>query len=357
MNVGIACGGTGGHVFPGLATAAALKARGHHVVLWLGARDVENVSTDNWDGPVVSVPATGFPAGFSVRSVAVPLRLLVAFLKCRRLMKEHLPDVLLAMGSYACVGPALAARALGIPVVLHEGNAVCGRANSFLSWFASSAAVAFRSASGTLRHSNATFTGFPVRIDMETSFEKDVLRSGAFTVVVMGGSQGAHRLNEIVLSALCRLHETGLPVQVVHLAGSKDEAAVRRAYKNIGVPHLVFAFLKDVGKAYNAADFIISRSGAAACAEIAVYAVPALLVPLASATREHQMKNARVLEAAGGARVVAEKDLSDEWLAWYVEKCYRSPESLNEMKRALKAIAVPEAADRLANLVERTAKH
>jgi len=170
---------------------------------------------------------------------------------------------------------------------------------------------------------------------------------------VAGGSQGAHRLNEIASAALCRLHSEGIPVQAVHLAGVNDEIVVRQIYEKAGIPHVVFGFLKDMGKAYNSADLAVTRSGAGTCAEISAYAVPALLVPLPSARRNHQMANARALAAMDGVDIIEEKDLSVEWLADYIDRCCRDQEKLDRMKNALKTMVVPNAGERLADLVEK----
>ena len=143
MNIAVACGGTGGHIFPGLATARVLQARGHAVTLWLAGRDVEACSVADWPGATVHIRASGFPSGLSLRSVASVWRMAAAVATAWRRLRETQPDVLLCMGSYASVGPCLAARMLGIPVVLHEANAVPGRAISLLVRFASRVAVGF----------------------------------------------------------------------------------------------------------------------------------------------------------------------------------------------------------------------
>ena len=362
MNVAVACGGTGGHIFPGVATAEVLKKRGHAVTLWLAGRDVESGSTAGWDGPVISVRAAGFPSGFSFRAVTVAWRLFVAFLQCRRRMKAGRPDILLAMGSYASVGPVLAARTLGVPVVLHEANAIPGRAISFLSCFAQAVAVAFKEAAPHLRHSRVVVTGFPVRTDLEARSEDGALKPGmftllhqapgSFTVLVMGGSQGAHCLNEMVPPALIRMHGKGIPVQVIHLAGRHDAPDVRNRYEKAGVPAVVFEFLKEMGNAYQAAQVAIARAGAATCTELSVVGLPALLVPLPNVSHDHQTANARAVESGGGADVVDEKNVSVEWLAEYVEKLYRDPARLDAMRQKMKSSAGSGAADRIADLIE-----
>jgi len=352
MNIAVACGGTGGHIFPGVAVAEVLKKRGHAVTLWLAGRDVESGSTSGWDGPVISVKAAGFPSGFSFRAVAVAWRLFVAFLQCRGRMKGSRPDVLLAMGSYASVGPVLAARTLGVPVVLHEANAIPGKAISFLSRFSKAVAVGFKEAAPYLRRSPVVVTGFPVRTDLEGRFEGGVLKPQMFTVLVMGGSQGAHRLNEVVPQALIQAHEKGVPVQVVHLAGRQDAAEVRSRYDKAGVPAVVFDFLKEMGKAYTGAQVAIARAGAATCTELSVVGLPVLFVPLPNVSHDHQTANARAVESAGGADVVDERNLSVEWLAEYVEKLYRDPARLGAMRQKMKAAAGAGAAERIADLLE-----
>jgi UDP-N-acetylglucosamine--N-acetylmuramyl-(pentapeptide) pyrophosphoryl-undecaprenol N-acetylglucosamine transferase len=351
MHVAIACGGTGGHIFPGLATAAELRKRGHKVTLWLGGRGVESASVENWDGKVVAVQASGFPSGFSFQSVRVATGLVRAVLTCRKRMKLDRPDVLLAMGSYASVGPALAARSLGIPFVVHEANAVPGRAAAFLAHFASAIAVTFSKTSGMFGGRKTVVTGFPLRKDIRLQFDEGILVKGKFTALVMGGSQGAHKLNEVASSALCQLHKKGVSLQVMHLAGKNDESDVRRVYELAGVPAVVFGFLKDMGRAYGVADIAICRAGAASCMELSLYKIPALLIPLPSARRDHQRENARVLESAGAADVIAESDLTSERLGDYVENCVRDRARLDKMKQDMQAIANPDAASKLADLV------
>jgi UDP-N-acetylglucosamine--N-acetylmuramyl-(pentapeptide) pyrophosphoryl-undecaprenol N-acetylglucosamine transferase len=318
----------------------------------LAGRDVESGSTAGWDGPVISVRAVGFPAGFSFRAVAVAWRLGMAVVRCWARMRSNVPDVLLAMGSYASVGPVLAARTLGVPVVLHEANAVPGRAIAFLSRFARAVAVGFKEAGPFLRNPRVVVTGFPVRTDLESHFGDDVLRPGMFTVLVMGGSQGAHRLNEIVPQALIRLNEERIPLQVIHLAGAKDAEMVRSVYEKAGVPTLVFDFLKEMGKAYHAASVAIARAGAATCAELSACGVPALFVPLPHVSHDHQTANARAMAATGGADMVDEKEFSVKWVAEYVEGLYRDPEKLDRMKKQIKSAVMPGAAEKIADLVE-----
>ncbi|MDI6775183.1 MAG: UDP-N-acetylglucosamine--N-acetylmuramyl-(pentapeptide) pyrophosphoryl-undecaprenol N-acetylglucosamine transferase [Verrucomicrobiota bacterium] len=352
MRIAVACGGTGGHVIPGLVVARRLKERGHDVALWVGGRTVEDRSVSDWRGSIVRVTATGFQ-GFSWRSVAAAWFLTSAFRMCCGIMKRDPPDALLAMGGYASVGPVCAARSLGIPVVLHEANAIPGRAISFLARFSASVAISFEATRLYLKHPSVTLTGYPVRETLPAERFGAPLQAGVFTVLAMGGSQGAHRLNEVVPSALSIVKRRGAPVQAVHLTGQRDEAAVREVYAREGIPHVVQGFMAEMGRAYASADLAVTRAGAGTCAELAVCGVPALLVPLPTSRRGHQLTNARSLAATGGADAREQKDLTPEWLADHVAALQRNRRRLAAMRVALGKLDARGAAERIADLVER----
>jgi len=359
MNISVSCGGTGGHVFPGLATAAVLRRRGHEVRLWVTGRDVERRALAGWDGAREIVPAAGFPHFFSWRAVRSGARLVAGFLTCRRLMSRNRPEILLAMGSYASVPPALAARSLNVPIVLHEGNAVPGRATRLLASRAALVALHFPQARGFFPDKlRCEVVGFPLREGFAPTQAPDLAALPArdqFSVLVIGGSQGARRLNETAVSALCALHEAGLAVRVVHLAGAQHETAVRTAYEKCGVAHAVHGFLADMPTAYRQADLAVCRAGAATCAELAAFGVPALLVPLPSAVRDHQRANAEAVVGRGAAELLPESELSGATLAAAIRAKQADPDRLAAMRRAALEAARPDAAERLAEVVEKIA--
>ncbi len=351
MNVAVACGGTGGHTFPGVATAQALVRRGHAVTLWLGGRDVESLSAGSWVGPVRRVRASGLGAG----PIAIP-RAGLSFVRAVRASLRYLradrPDVMLAMGSYASVGPVLAARWLRIPVVLHEANAVPGKALRLLSRHAAAVGVGFPSAAAAFRRTRVEVTGFPLRPEFAAGLD-DARDRARFTFLVMGGSQGARVLNETVPEALGLLRETApRPFRVIHLAGRADADRVRERYAARGIDAEVHPFLAEVWRAYGAADYAIARAGAATCAELAAAGLPALLVPYPHAAADHQTANAMALAAVGGVDVRAQSDLSSDGLAAHLADRMRDAGRLTAMRRALTAIAAPDADVRLARLVE-----
>jgi UDP-N-acetylglucosamine--N-acetylmuramyl-(pentapeptide) pyrophosphoryl-undecaprenol N-acetylglucosamine transferase len=354
LAIAVACGGTGGHIFPGLATAVALRRRGHGVTLWLAGKDIEGLATRGWDGPAVTIPAQGLPSRFSAGMLGAAWRLLRAAAGCVRRMRAEPPQVLLAMGSYASVGPVLAARRLGVPVVLHEANAVPGRACRFLAPFASSVAVAFEEAGPRLRARCIQAVGMPIREALERTppKPKESRFPGAFTVLVAGGSRGAHALNELACAALAQLRAGGRAIAVIHLAGEADAASLRERYAHAGVPHEVHAFLPDMERAYRAADLAVCRSGASTCAELACFGLPSLLVPYPHAIHGHQSANARVLAARGAADVIEERDLTSAKLADYLAASAADPARRERMGRAASAAMPGRAAERLAELVE-----
>ena len=358
FKIGVACGGTGGHIFPGLATARVLLDRGHDVTLWLAGKDIEHDAVRDWPGKTELVPSEGFQFGFSLRSLLTIKKLFGAYRKALVPMRAERPDVLLAMGSYASFGPVKAAHKLKVPYVLHEANLVPGRAVSLLARQAHTIAVSFDKTRYYLKHSNMVTTGMPLRKVLQDAGEKAVYErapDGLLRILVMGGSRGAQVLNEIVPQAIASAAENGVRLEVEHIAGLQDTEAVSAVYKAAGVQANVYQFVQDMDRLYLKTDLAVCRSGAASCAELAAFAVPALLVPYPFAVRDHQMSNARVLQDSGAADVVAQADLTASWLCDYLQNVSQTPERLERMSEEMKNRAQTHAADQLADLLERVA--
>ncbi len=358
LNIALACGGTGGHIFPGLATAERLRQQGHEVSLWMAGRSVEAPAVHGWAGPVITVQAQGLPSGVSFKAVSSTYLLLRAGLACRRRMKQLHPGVLLAMGSYASVGPVMAALSLKVPVVLHEANVLPGRTVQLFARWAHAVAGSFEETRYYLRRKNLVITGMPLRSALEQAAAGHAGREpsgSSFCVLVMGGSLGAHKLNTFASQALVRAFRRQPGLRVIHLTGVADEGAMREVYQKAGVPADVHAFQRDMAALYASAHLVICRSGAATCAELSVFGLPALMVPYPFATNDHQMANARAVEKAGAADVVPERDLSEEWLADYILGCRSNRERLARMRKNSVARGVLDGAASLARLVEETA--
>ena len=278
--------------------------------------------------------------------------------RCTDTMRRQRPDILLGMGSYASVGPVLAAMRLHVPFVLHEANVLPGRAVNLFSRWAAAVAGSFEETRYYMRRKDIVLTGMPIRGGLATAARHRRPREldpHRLTILVIGGSRGAHALNDMVPRALADCRALGHSFQVVHLSGYDDEPDVRALYEKARVPAAVYGFTQDMAGIYGQTDLAIARSGAATCAELSAFGVPALLIPYPHAAKDHQTVNARAMEKVGAADVVPESDLSASWLKDYVSQCIRNPSRLARMSAATRQRAQDRGAEALADLLERVA--
>lgn len=348
MKIVVACGGTGGHVFPGLTTARTLRKRGHNVTVWLSGRGVEESTLSAWDGPVWRTGAQQLRAKAFFAIVA-------AVWRCWRKMRRERPQCLLAMGSYASLPPVLAARMCGVPVVLHEANAVAGKATAFLARYAKAVAISFPGSEVSAAARRVVHTGLPVRAELAEARERKRGDGEHFTVFVTGGSQGAHAVNELCCAAFCLLAAEMPQLRVLHQSGAADVPALRERYAAAGVVAEVVPFVKEMGAAYAAADVVVCRAGAVTCAELCLCGVAAILIPLPSAVRDHQRLNAASLVASGGAVMIEQATATAEGLAAELRRLAADSKLLQEMGTALSKVTTAGADERLAALVEECA--
>lgn len=360
LHIAVACGGTGGHIFPGLATASALREHGHHVTLWLAGKGVEDAAVSGWKGPVVTIPSEGFQFG-PLRSLLTAVRIGLAVLRCSIAMIRHRPDAVLAMGSYSSIGPCFAARLMRIPYVLHEANAVPGKAVRLLAKRSAATAVCFDETLYHLKGIHAVPVGMPLRPDLRPVGGDRPHPSSPFHLLVMGGSGGARAINEIVSKAVCCLVQSQAvgsgSLRVTHLTGPADRDEIAARYQAAGVAAEVHAFTHEMAPLYASASLAVCRAGASTCAELGVFGLPSLLIPYPHAAGDHQTANARALEKRGAADVIQQADMSQEWLADYLAAQMAAPDRLARMGNRSLARNVPlDAADRLAGLVESCAR-
>lgn len=350
MTFVVACGGTGGHVFPGLSVAKELKRRGHTVEVWLSGRDVETSARRDWDGDV-------FLTGARQLSLRELPKLARSFFRCVGGIKRVRPDALLAMGSYSSLPPVLAAVVKQVPVVLHEANAVPGKAVEMLSRFAAVTATSFPETAKWLPGRKVKFTGLPVRENLVGQPRFEDIPQGAFTIFVTGGSQGARRVNELVSQAMCLLKQANVNnFFVIHQCGVADEARVRAAYEAAQVPAKVCAFMSEMGRAYASSDLVICRAGASTCFELCLLGKPSLLIPLPTAMRNHQHLNAAAMVRSGGADEGVQGELTGRSIMRYVLNKMENPTALAHMRQAMLSLASPDAASRVANEMETVAE-
>jgi UDP-N-acetylglucosamine--N-acetylmuramyl-(pentapeptide) pyrophosphoryl-undecaprenol N-acetylglucosamine transferase len=365
MRAILAGGGTGGHVIPALAIANQLKKSYGAEVLFIGtARGIENRL----------VPAAGYPLQLvrvgALKNVSLVTRLKTAFDLPRavwdagRMLNEFAPDVVIGVGGYAS-GPAmLAALVKHIPTLAFEPNVVPGFANRVVARFVSAAAVHFEETAKYFRH--AEVTGVPVR---QAFFEIAALSTnkkcgGEPTLLLFGGSQGAHAINQAMIRCLPVLRQDAPGIHIIHQTGERDYNDALAAYRGLqhtaGEPAAsftfeVFKFIEDMPAAFARADLVVCRSGASTVAEIAAAGKPAIFVPFPRAADDHQRVNAEALERAGAAVVVEESRLEGVWLAETIAALLGDRARLERMSTAARSLAHPNAARDIAAMAARVA--
>lgn len=362
MKVAIACGGTGGHLLPGLAVAETLLSRGHRVRLLVSEKAVDQTAlaalNRGSDPSAFSVKALGAIGYHGARqAVQFCCRLASATRACAADCAEFAPDAVLGMGGFTSAPAVFAARWRKVPAVIHESNAVPGKANRFAGRWADRVALGLADCARHFAGRPVTVTGTPIRAALRHGRVADArarlgLRADRRTVLIVGGSQGAHAVNEAVVAALPALRAWRDRLQFVHLSGPKDETFVRAAHEQNGFESKVMSFCGEMELAYSAADLAVSRAGAATLAELAVFGLPALLVPLPSAAGNHQLLNARVAEQAGAARVIEQSAATGERLAAAIMELLGDDAARQRMSAAARAWAMPDAEQRIADLVE-----
>ncbi len=363
----IAGGGTAGHVYPGLALAHTLGGRGHHIEFAGTERGLEASLVRSNGYPfhrVEARPLARKPSPAAVRAALTAARAIGA---CRPVVRAF--DAVVGMGGYVSVAPVLAARRERVPVVLHEQNAVPGLANRVLARASQVVAVAFPEAVASFRHGVATvLTGNPVREEiLRVPEDRETLAKEAMdrfdldperrSVVVFGGSQGALHLDQAAAGACFLLHHRA-DLQVVMITGPAHLGAVKQALPSPAarIEVRLLGYLDRMELAYACADVVVSRAGATSVAEVSVCGLPSLLVPYPHATGRHQEANARALQRAGGASLLPDGQLSAEGLAERIEGLVDHPERLHAMAERSRAFGKPDAALRLADLVEEVAR-
>ncbi len=350
----IACGGTGGHLFPGLAVAEQLVRRGSAVTLLISPKDVDQQAVRHASGMnVLTLPAIGLQN----RNYFSFAR---SFWKSYRAAKNHFstnpPQAALAMGGFTSAPPILAARRFGAKTFLHESNTIPGRANRWLSWVVDRAFVGFPQARERLHIRDVTVTGTPVRPQFKLQdaamCRKAVgLDSEQPALLVMGGSQGASGINELVIRTLPLLKKQLPQLQLFHLAGPNDSETIRRKCADIGVKALVHSFFAEMELALGAATVCVSRAGASSLAELAAMRVPCVLIPFPAATDNHQFYNGCAFAQSGAARLLEQAEARPEILAEQIVELIEDSFVRDKMQAALAQWDYPEAAREIAEVI------
>jgi UDP-N-acetylglucosamine--N-acetylmuramyl-(pentapeptide) pyrophosphoryl-undecaprenol N-acetylglucosamine transferase len=343
----IAAGGTAGHVYPALVIADTYE------------RAVADVEVDFIGTPegcesrlvpahghrlalIQGSPWSGAGVGRRLRAART---LAIGFVQARRLLRRQATQLAIGFGGYASVGALLAARSLGVRTVIHEANVMPGLANRRLGRFADRVYLGYAAAAWAFPDDRTRVTGNPVRPEISRlGDERCYTARTPVRILVLGGSRGASFVGGNVPEALGMIHRLGLALEVRHQAGDDSPERVRAAYAGAGVSAVVTPYIEDMAAAYRWADFAITRSGASTVAELAACALPALLVPLSTATDDHQTLNARTFEDAGGGWVVSEADWRTREQVERLYAVLRAPRELAARAAGARRLATPAAA-------------
>ena len=357
LKILIACGGTGGHLFPGIAVGEALRARGHEVMLLISEKKVDSEASAKYTHLCFkTVPAVAKPPTLSLRMLPFLWKLWGSIRQCKAIIRGFQADAVLGMGGFTSLPPVYAGHKLGLKTFIHDSNARPGRANVMTSRFCTRVFLGLDAAKKFFPNRETVTTGTPVRPeitnlptreDAAALFGLDPARP---TIVVTGGSQGARRLNELSAQAAASLPAD---TQVLHIAGALDfqrvcEITTGRA------DYEVLGFCDQMPSAYAIADLVIARSGASSLTEIAIAGHPSILVPYPYAADDHQTRNAEVFAEAGAAILVQERDLDAEKLASLATSILQDLPTYKRMAKAARTLAVPDAADRVCAAIEAT---
>lgn len=344
----ILAGGTGGHIFPALAVADELRGRGCDVA-WMGTRaGMEARLVPAKHIPIAWLAVSGFRGKGLWTRLTAPFRLILACWQAGAILRKFKPDVVLGMGGFVAGPGGLMARVLGIPLVIHEQNRIPGTTNRMLVKWAKIAMEAFPGSFPPSKE--ACCVGNPLRSEIARTGRPR--QQGLTRLLVVGGSQGAKALNQIVPEALAL---AGIELQVRHQTGEAMRSETAALYQRLGVEADVAAFVDDMAAAYLWADLAICRAGAMTVSELTAAALPAILIPFPFAIDDHQTANARYLSEAGAAELMPQTELTAENLAQALKSLLQNPDRLAAMSARALALAKPDAAGAVADACLRAA--
>ncbi len=343
----IMAGGTGGHIFPGLAVAAELTKRGE-TVHWIGSKyGLESHLVPEKGIPIHFLVVRGLRGKRGLQRITGPIRLVISILQSIFLMIRLKPSVCIGFGGYPAGPGGIAARFLKIPIIIHEQNAIAGMTNRYLAKFAVKVLTAFPEVI-----EGAECLGNPIRPEIDFVGRQRISNESTPTdltrVLVIGGSQGARFLNEQLPTKLKEIARK-FPIEVKHQTGESGKNSVAHQYHSLDLEATVIAFISCIDEAYHDADIVVCRAGALTISELASAAMPAVLIPFEYAVDDHQTKNGQQLENCGAAVIIQEKNI-DIFVA-KLSDILRAPENLTRMARAARLVAKPDATKKVADRV------
>lgn len=349
----IACGGTGGHMFPGVAVAERLCALGHRPLLLISRKEVDAEGARKYgELEFRTVQAIAKPRTFSLRMISFLVKFAGSLLSCCKLLRQERADVVLGMGGFTSLAPVMVGRMLGLRTYMHDSNSIPGRANRLTARFCTAVLLGMEEAAKFFPKSDCRVTGTPVRKEvLQAPTQEEARRmlglpEDKTILLVTGGSQGAQKLNTLMVEAARALPQ----VQFLIIAGKADEQRVTALSEGVGNVR-VMGFCSDMSTAYAAADGVVARSGASTLTELSILAKACMLVPYPYAADNHQYHNARVFADAGAAVLCEQDQLTVAGIVNFVERHLLDKAARQAMQDAMHRCSSPDAAQIIAQLI------
>jgi len=347
MNIVIAGGGTGGHLFPGVAIAQEFLRRDPAAnILFMGtSAGLESRVLPGLGFALETVPVSGFTGKAMLQKLGSLLSVPRALLSAAKCLRRHKADLVLGLGGYISFPGIAAAKALGIPAAIHEQNSVPGLSNRMLGAIAARIFISYEESRPFFNACKTVFSGMPVR--MTRTAERSKPDDGRLCVFICGGSQGAHSINQAMVDGLAELDDIKNHIRFIHQTGAQDAAMVAQGYEKRGFAASVSAFIDDMYGAYEQAHVVVSRAGASTLAELALCGKPSILIPYPYAARNHQEHNARAFVDKGAALLLLAPELSGRLLGQALLAFHNDREKIAVMAVRARMLAQPDAAGRI----------
>lgn len=364
MRIVIAGGGTGGHLFPGLAVAEEFKNRtGTAEVVFAGTESGLEAKVVPREGYMIRfLRAEGFVGMTWKKKIGALVHAGLSLIDSYRILKTVKPDIVIGVGGYASGPITLLAALMSIPTLVLEQNAVPGLTNRILGKFVDAICVTYQESMSFFPLRKTFLTGNPVRPRIvqgiaQAGYRRFALDPSLFTILIFGGSSGARSINSAVVESLIHLHDLRDKIQFLHQTGQTDYERIRHAYRESGFRGTIVPFIYEMGEAYAVADLVVSRAGATTLAELTVLGKPAILIPYPFAAANHQEVNARKLEEIGAARLILDRELNGEILARAIREFLSNETMRVEMRRASRSVGRPDACAKVVDIAMGLVRH
>jgi UDP-N-acetylglucosamine--N-acetylmuramyl-(pentapeptide) pyrophosphoryl-undecaprenol N-acetylglucosamine transferase len=357
MRVIIAGGGTGGHLFPGLAVAEELKNRDDSTeVIFVGTEyGIESRVVPREGYPIKFLRAEGLVGVSTVKKAKAIVTTFFSIADSYKIIQTVRPDIVIGVGGYASGAAMLTAYLMSIPTMILEQNSIPGLTNKILGRFVRAVCITYQESISFFPKAKTFLTGNPVRMqilkgDIESAYRLFSLERGLFTIFIFGGSSGAKSINMAIVNALNNMYDLKDKIQFLHQTGIRDYENIRESYRKTGFKGTITPFIYQMGEAYAVADIVVSRAGATTLAELTALGKPAILIPYPYAAGQHQELNARKLLERGAAKMIRDSELKGESLANSIREMYTNETMRAEMQRNSRSVGRPEACSKVVDI-------